>query len=1759
MKPDGVATTPAEPADDVVESVPEAAGNEEQVQQDLTPSPQPEKLDNVGGQEGANSTMPPPEKEVNGKFSKPKDKTKAPVKTKPATAGTKASTTTGTASRPATAQNQVANGVMKKASNGASKKLVSMSSEMKKSAPVRASTQVKKEPIATVPPRTQVKAAERKAVGSVPSTSSGTRKMAAATTLSTLSKKPVTGGSNAAVKPKTTVAPRPPTAPAAKTSVSAASKAAPIPKTTRPTVAAASCPTTSSVPIRPTTTASKSTALRKNVSAPSAADSSQPSKVSTTVAAKKDIKTTIGAAARKPLASTTTRTTATKASKPEPPKPGTAAKRSYTDTKTSKPKTDETRQVPTRKVPSSSRNTSRLASGSNHKQGISSNLVSVKRQTAKPTHTLPLVIKGKPSEEQSSEPVEPSAILEATAFVTTAAIAPVESVMEAQTPSVERAQPDQQTSALVEGQGEGVQVPASQTTNVDTVSTEETIDVGPLAMQSVANVPVLMSNLPTVVPESEKVHDYVSVVIPMAQKMTEQELVTASLCEVSITAQVPTKDLEVVEKQEEEEEREGSQQVSLSDMSGTQPTEESRPGSAGLAGSVWQAGGLPSEFDSEDVSCSQQGASELSAPGVLEGTESMDDLGEASLKGADEVASAGSPDFEKFPDIPVNEDDEDDDDDRVDYMEVGSEMTEDPFRQCNDNEDEDEDVEMASEAVTESGLESYGNADEDDFAEDYRLDNLNSMQPSSIVPTALSAANPFADAWMQSLQPEPLVASPSSNPWQVYSQLPIQPTVQACLDIGSAKTDPSSQSLAVIDPDPSSPKPSSEPAAEMDMGLKQGSASHSQHISQSSTLLDPELAIHTCSDSSTPEELKDYSISTGLENQKQPLTVSLIPASLPDIMQDLRICRSDHAGSEHEEDEPETLPADDMLVQKSSQLTDQPSLHSSATGDEASDSEGDLQLGDPTEPGSTGNECFDSTQGVHSMSALVEECEEACVEMEGGGGSDAPQSATSAASNGFECTISNSNASSTTESCIKCPGIFSLKNEEQLPEESKDASPIKELDLAPASTYSQLPNQLADESSLDIGSAKTDLSSPQSPVLMDPDPSSPLPSSEPAAEMDMGLKQGLASHSQHISQSSTLLDPELAIHTCSGSSTCQELKDYCISPAIENQKPPLTVSLVPVSLPDIMQDLGICGSDHAGSEHEEDEPETLPADDMMVQKSSQLTDQPSLHSSATGDEASDSEGDLQLSDPTEPGSTGNECFDGTQVVHSMSALVEECEEACVEIEGGGGSDTPQSATSAASYGFECTTSNSNALSTTESCIKSPGIFSLENEEQLPEESKDASLIKELNLAPANDPADVVQQGESQLNSEGQYMLCGKGTEELPEPCSPRGTVANERGLDNSSHSEHQQDLDRDSPHHYYSTISEKTDSFLTGSNICVLQQEKVPTVHATRPSKHYSGLRVDHVTRLPTDLPPRMTNPGCNTQLRRLEQHQQQLEEIEQRREQQSRRAVRQMEEREEKNQVAGELEQKNREKNETELEVQRTDLLHQQIQQQQQELKQRQQVMQWQQELEQQKQNKHQNSHQKNVAAVLSPSGLCTIYEALEISDAEEDFEDNVEEREILLKVKVEHKCSPKERSSIPGSSSDNPDSPQSTLPFPNLIQDHEGQTCSVALDSPPLSGSSSPQQPSPLELDWSKKADIVQQLINQTLLLNGDNCSPLLLLPGGAAGTLSPLETSLWPSLPTLTPPSATVTSVSSFSAEISGSSPQGEWTVVELETHH
>lgn len=215
-------------------------------------------------------------------------------------------------------------------------------------------------------------------------------------------------------------------------------------------------------------------------------------------------------------------------------------------------------------------------------------------------------------------------------------------------------------------------------------------------------------------------------------------------------------------------------------------------------------------------------------------------------------------------------------------------------------------------------------------------------------------------------------------------------------------------------------------------------------------------------------------------------------------------------------------------------------------------------------------------------------------------------------------------------------------------------------------------------------------------------------------------------------------------------------------------------------------------------------------------------------------------------------------------------------------------------------------------------------------------------------------------------------------------------------------------------------------------------------------------------------------------------------------------------------------------------LEKQRRELLQLQLQQQQQEHRHHRRVLQWQFELEQQyrmqqyrmqqkqiqQQQQQQQMRRSPTGVMLSPSsGLCTIYEAMETSDEEDEFQ-----REHNTNVQGVGKR---------------------VLSSQYFTQDFQRQLHPVP----------------PQELGWNKKVDMVQQLINQTLMLSGDRgCPPLLLLPVGTGGTLSPLESSMWPSLlPQFSPPAATVTSVSSYSPDSQGSSPSGDWTVVEVETQH
>ncbi|XP_070712329.1 nascent polypeptide-associated complex subunit alpha, muscle-specific form [Pempheris klunzingeri] len=1539
MKPDGVTMETTDPTE--AAAVAEPSSSQENLSEQAPSQPE----------EAANDAAPTAPPKANGKpvAADPKVKPKAATRTQPTAkpagaSGYKSTGSSGSNSRPGTASHRTLNDVksnqVKKTATAATAKASTAGAVPKRPARVAAvSSMVKnqtrvpdKKPVG--PARTTPVAAATVTNGTKPTTANGT-----------LKKRPVAE----TVKPKTTApASRPVASTAPKPSTVTTTKASPAPssKTTRPPgpgpstsrpASTTSRPTTSTT--KPSTTATaKTTASRvTTVSSTGRTAAAQPPK---TVAAKKDASRPLSAAvAKKPTAATTTAST----KKTESSKPTASAKLNSTskwsatgkaaDPKVSQAKIQEpVKSTPQKKPVSAIRLPAinkpplgRTPPASPANKPAHSSTSQAKRGT-KPTQAVPPFTAVKktgvsnttaPAVEAQSAAI--AAVAAATVVTVLADTQPESTVSLPQGLPLAASAPEESPSLLLP-QDVTPEVAPQETAQSHAVTSSPPQSPVRTALpltcapqeQPESSTPLLTTQEPIPAPAESTLPPVASppeLLEEPAYMLKDQTPSTSTALPAAaddIPQIVPPINLN---EEDDEEEREGSQLVSVSEMSGTtQPTEESRPGSAGpVGGSAWRAGGaLLSELDSEDVSGSQQGASELSAPGVLEGTESMDDLGDGSLKGAIDMegASAGSPDFEKVPDIPVNdfdeEEDEDDDNDRVCDMDVGSERADEPQRPRHDNdvddEEEDEDVEMASEGVTESGLESYGNADEDDFAEDERLDNLNRVAqpppPPPVLPSAPAAQwdqpNPFADPWAEPFQPQQVIehlpqpaqlagaaaASPLADPWQADSETPTQTSAQAWLELGSVPFVPENQEL---------------------------------------------------------------------------------------------------------------------------------SHHSSVKG------------------------------GPQNLEA-------------------------------------------------------------QMYMDQSSPAPMQNLAAAP-------------------------LSAPG------------------------------------MSLSSTL---------SSGTSTPEELGDYNRDGKLQPQDA-LAVALHPQSDPHY-QGLGIQfeRGDKAGEEEEEEEEaeaETLPADEVLGGPATAPTSNPSS-SSVTEDEASDTEGEAQLDESLECPAVSHMTFDSQPPAQRCLSTVEEGEEA--------EDTTPPSATSLASYGFDTmtTASNSNAQSTGESCIRSPGIFSLE---ELPEEAKESCLIPQPHTQPCL--------------AEQQYIECGKQevepAEQVGEEVPGPEDALNRPSTPNTLQQPEENPDDIQPP--YYSAICEKTENSFAGFTALPQPHRRD---HAAYPRTYCDIVKpqVDVVNppKLTcADLPPRsLGQQALSPQLRRLEQHQRQLLELQQRREQQNRpleeaeqeRKRREEEEQRKKKEEAEEEikrnkqvervmqeqveETKKEEENLKEEEVKQRRDLELQLQQQQQELKQRQQIMQWQQELQQ---------SNKGQTVLLSPSsGLCTIYEALENSDEDED-EGEEEGIKELKPTKEKRECrramSNQEMDDELTSDKNDKDSSPSIETLPPLPGSPEtpsnpSQDGDSSSPCPP----ESPERPPPLDLDWGKKVDIVQQLINQTLLLNRDGCSSLLLLPGGAGGTLSPLESSLWPSLlPPLTPPSATVTSVSSFSPEATGSSPQGEWTVVELETHH
>lgn len=482
---------------------------------------------------------------------------------------------------------------------------------------------------------------------------------------------------------------------------------------------------------------------------------------------------------------------------------------------------------------------------------------------------------------------------------------------------------------------------------------------------------------------------------------------------------------------DEEQRRIGHQLSSMvTDISRSQLSELQVQSSTfgGTAG--WKIDGLLSEIDSEDTSSCQQGVSDLSSTqhtALLEGTYTSDALVDMSLHGSEgDGIVIGSPNVETV----ANEEEEDE---RVNDMYLSSER----MKECHKiflhhgGEDEDGVVKMHGEGVTERDR----NADKDYLNEEECFDNLSSSGPlcAPLSSSSWGQSKPFSDPLTQ---PASLLSvsspSPLSDHGTAESETPTLSPAQSHLDICAPSLTAQSKEDHYEVMKASGP--------DEDHNVLTVSTRGMRHPSILSTAA---LAIHSGSETSTPEDLHDFDSSSGVESHSDKHQAP-VPASIqPDIEQDQGIHLEKGDG---EEEEAEMLPADEVPERGTPTAPASVPFSPSASSDEASDTDGEMQINVPDGPATLDERAeFDSPTPTRSLHALVEDEMGTAREGEEDGGGTTPQSANSVASYGFDCTMSNSNAHSMAESCGKSPGIFSLENEEQLPEEAKDPSLIKEL------------------------------------------------------------------------------------------------------------------------------------------------------------------------------------------------------------------------------------------------------------------------------------------------------------------------------------------------------------------------------------------------------------------------------------------------------------------------------------------------------------------------------------------------------------------------------------------------------------------------------------------------------------------------------------------------------------------------------------------
>ncbi|KAM6475555.1 proline-rich protein 36 isoform 1-T6 [Liasis olivaceus] len=206
-------------------------------------------------------------------------------------------------------------------------------------------------------------------------------------------------------------------------------------------------------------------------------------------------------------------------------------------------------------------------------------------------------------------------------------------------------------------------------------------------------------------------------------------------------------------------------------------------------------------------------------------------------------------------------------------------------------------------------------------------------------------------------------------------------------------------------------------------GLKALSPEKGGSSSKSSTLSGPDLAGKSSSETSTPEELREYDSSSGVESksdEKLEQTCHQLLSPLEDLPGELDLGIHMEKG----DDEAETLPADEVLGD--------PPTEPTVSSEEEAELDADLLK----EAGFPKTVCL-LTSPPPTKPPLPHSVEESDEPGSGDAGTETPASTNSAAS----CDVFGAFHLHSTDSCGKSPGLSSLESEEHSTEGSKEQLP----------------------------------------------------------------------------------------------------------------------------------------------------------------------------------------------------------------------------------------------------------------------------------------------------------------------------------------------------------------------------------------------------------------------------------------------------------------------------------------------------------------------------------------------------------------------------------------------------------------------------------------------------------------------------------------------------------------------------------------------